>query len=80
MRPPQLRSDYSQETEDLEYQLKGAADIESWSDTIIKSLREQLLSVRSDADEYCQPSPLYTESFMAAVTDGFNGFLYNLGT
>lgn len=74
----QLRSGDSEEVEDLKFRLDGAVTKERRSQTVNKSLKEQLLSVRSDLDEYRQRLPLCAERFVADITDGFSGFLYNL--
>lgn len=74
----QLSSADSQEIQDLKYSFDRAVTKERRSDTIIKSRREQLPSVRSNADEYRQRLPLYIERFRADGTDGFCDLLYNL--
>lgn len=71
--PLQLRSDKIQEVEDLKYRLDGVFANERLSETINKSCREQLLSVRFDVENQCQRLAVYTESFTAELTDGFGG-------
>lgn len=48
----QLKSDESQDVEDLMYQLEEAVAVKRQSETIINSLREQLLSVQRKVDKY----------------------------
>lgn len=45
----------------------------------MKSVRVQLLSVRSDVDQCCQRLSLYTERLTANLTDSFSGIPYNCG-
>lgn len=73
----QLRSEDSQENEELRYQSDGAVAKKHRAQNSIASLRERLLSVRYDVDKYFHRLCLYTERFTADVTDRCSGFLYS---
>lgn len=75
-----FRSENSQEVEDLKYRLDGSVVEESRSHTVIVRFQEELLSVRSDVDNYHQCPTLYDLGFKANITDGFTGILYILNT
>lgn len=69
---------YTQKIEDLNYRLNGTIAEAYRSQNIIASLREQLLSVRTDVDKHSQCLPLYTEGFTADISNRCSGFLYSL--
>lgn len=75
----QLRSDDSQEIEDLQHRVDGAVGKERRSENIIKSLPVQLLSVRSDLHNYRQRLSPYTERYTVDIAHGFSDFLYSIG-
>lgn len=78
--PLELSSEDGQEVEDFNYRSDGAVAKERRSENMLTSLREQLLSVRSDSYKYRQHWDLYNKKFTMDVTNGFSGFLYNLRT
>lgn len=68
-----MRSEDYQKVEDLKYQLDDAVAKERQTQNIIKSPREQSLSVRSGVGKYRQRLPLYIERFTENFTDRFKG-------
>lgn len=74
-----LRWEDNEKVKDLKYQFHGDVTKERRAESIEESLRDQLLSMRADVDNYRQHLPLYTEWFTADVTDGFSGILYIFG-
>lgn len=61
----------------MNYRLHEAFAKERRSETITKTLLEQLPSVRSDVDMYRLPLSLYTGRFSADVINGSSGFMYS---
>lgn len=79
-REPQLRLKDTQEVKILKYRLDGSVTEERRAQKTIGSVQRPVLAIRSDIDKYCQRFPLYTESFMANITDGISEFLYKSST
>lgn len=70
----------SQEIKDLGFRLHGLVAKARRSNTIMKSILEQSLSVQFNVDKYHHRLPLHTERSTVVLTVGLSGFLYNLAT
>lgn len=75
-----LRSENSKAFEDMKYRLDAAIPKKLRALSFTESVRERLLSARSNVEKDLQRLPLYTEMLTVDVTNGFSGFLYCLST
>lgn len=73
-----MRSGGSQHVEYLTYRLLAIIDGERRSETIINSLADKLLFVRSAVDTDRHHSLLIIERFTVDITNSFSGFFYGM--
>lgn len=71
------RSDDSENTDDLRYHLEGSFAKESSPHNTVESLQSRLQSARHNVENSGQRSSNFTKHFIAGVTDGFSGYLYD---